>query len=108
MVRSRHKVDAPLDSPFATPRGHIRAGATPKKPIGVLNTFRVVVRGNRLSEVRVNGEPLPALLEGVPHSPEGAFGLWVDRSECVLSNPTFNDNKVPLLVDPSPKVPERP
>ena len=98
----------PLDTKHDWPGPHIVAGALLKKAHEE-NTFRIVVRNDVLSEVRVNGGPLPGLLNvKVQRSALGGFGVYNRNSEGILTNPLFNENPIPLLVDPSTLTPERP
>jgi serine/threonine protein kinase len=92
--------DYHLEKPFILPHHWGRAGATPQN-LMTQNTYRIVVTNNVLSEVQVNGQSLPTLLKGFRFPASGGFGLIVETSQCVLSDPQFNDNKISLFVDPT-------
>jgi hypothetical protein len=89
-----------FDDPARRSRGTVYA-SVPLGTAGTDNTIRLAVRGNVLSDVSVNGKPLPALLNGTVRPPAtGAFGLYNHVSEVTVSNPLFNDTPIPLLTKP--------
>jgi hypothetical protein len=93
-------------APFVDAQGR-RPSTVPLKELRPENTIRLVVRDNLLSEVRFNGEPIPELLRGTGRPPAaGPFGVFNRNSECIVSNPLFNDEPIPLLADAGAATPE--
>jgi eukaryotic-like serine/threonine-protein kinase len=96
------------DAPFTNTTGTTYASVQPTNLLPE-NTIRLVVRGNRLSEVRFNGKVLPGMLDGTARPPAaGAFGVFNRDSDGVVSNLLFKDKPIPLLADASPRAPEKP
>jgi eukaryotic-like serine/threonine-protein kinase len=98
----------PLDKPFTAlqpmPVGHAQLGTVPSD-----RTLRLSIEGGRLSEVRVNGAPVPAIFKDPKHRPDadGEYGVFNYKSDGVFSYPQYNDKPIPLF-EPLPATPERP
>jgi serine/threonine protein kinase len=91
----------PYAVPFVGVSGTVYA-SVPVNDLREENTIRLVVRDNRLSEVRFNGERLPALLDGTGRpAAAGPFGLFNRNSDSLVSNLLFQDEPIPLLADAS-------
>jgi hypothetical protein len=70
-------------------------------------TLRLVVRANRLHEVRLNGAPMKWKAKAPPPRPTaGAFGVYNRQSDGVFSKLLFNDNPIPLTAPANARAPE--
>lgn len=67
------------------------------------NTFRIVVGNNRLSAVCINGQPFGVLLNGTLRPPaNGGFGVYIENTNGIFSDPLFNEKPIPLQVGTVP------
>jgi hypothetical protein len=73
------------------------------------NSLRLVIRANRLREVRFNGKPVPKLFDVPLDSPAvGPFGVFNQNLEAVVSDPQFNGAPIPLRIGGRRPSTERP